>query len=138
MTEATRATTRYKTTNWPQYNAALKARGSLTIWFERDMQWFAAPSGKRGRQHLFSDACIQFCLSIKCLFNLPLRQSLGLVQSLLKLAQLGLSVKANGNAKNTAPSDGASGVRCIWPSTQPPWRYVPSKSLTTASVMRRC
>jgi hypothetical protein len=89
MSDAAKPTkTRYKTRNWAQYNAALKARGSLTIWLDRDMQWLATPSGKRGRQQMFSDACIQFCLSLKCLFNLPLRQTLGLVQSLLQLAGL--------------------------------------------------
>ena len=52
------------------------------------MQWVAAPSGKRGRSQKFSDAAIQFCLTIKCLFGLPLHQSLGLVQSLLRMAGL--------------------------------------------------
>lgn len=52
------------------------------------MQWEGSPNGKRGRDQTFSDAAIQFCLSIKCLYGLPLRQSLGLVQSLLTLAQL--------------------------------------------------
>ena len=46
------------------------------------------PSGKRGRSQTFSDAAIQFCLSIKCLFNLPLRQAMGMTQSLLHLAGL--------------------------------------------------
>jgi IS5 family transposase len=49
-------------------------------------------AGKRGRQRVFSDAAIQFCLSIKCLFNLALRQSLGLVESVLRLAGLDWSV----------------------------------------------
>lgn len=40
---------RYRTTNWKQYNAALKARGSLTVWLNKDMCWFATASGKRGR-----------------------------------------------------------------------------------------
>ena len=79
---------RYKTTNWKAYNAALKARGSLTMWLDRDMQWYAPASGKRGRQQIFSDRAIEFCLSIKCLFGLALRQSLGLVQSVLRLAGL--------------------------------------------------
>jgi hypothetical protein len=56
------------------------------------MPWYAPASGKRGRQRIFSDAAIPFCLSIKCLFNLALRQSLGLglglVESLLRLAGL--------------------------------------------------
>ncbi|MDP3344872.1 MAG: transposase, partial [Hydrogenophaga sp.] len=92
MTEPKGAKTRYKTTNWAAYNAALKARGSLTIWLDKDMQWYAPASGKRGRQRIFSEAAIQFCLSIKCLFNLALRQSLGLVESLLRLAGLNWSV----------------------------------------------
>ena len=37
---------RYRTTNWSHYNAGLKARGSLTVWFDRNMSWFAAASGK--------------------------------------------------------------------------------------------
>lgn len=80
--------TKYRTTNWKAYNAALKARGALTMWLDKDMQWLAEPSGKRGRRQIFSDAAIQFCLSIKCLFGLALRQTLGLVESLLRLAQL--------------------------------------------------
>lgn len=88
MTEPKGAKARYKTTNWAAYNAALKARGSLTIWLDKDMQWYAPASGKRGRQQVFSDAAIQFCLSIKCLFGLALRQSLGVVESLLRLAGL--------------------------------------------------
>ena len=80
--------TKYRTTNWSEYNASLKARGSLTVWLDKEMQWLAQPNGKRGRNQTFSDAAIQFCLSIKCLFGQPLRQSLGMVQSLLKLAHL--------------------------------------------------
>lgn len=79
---------KYRTTNWAQYNAALKARGSLTMWLDRGMQWLAKSSGKRGRSQIFSDAAIQFCLSIKCLFVQSLRQALGMAQSLLKLVGL--------------------------------------------------
>jgi IS5 family transposase len=79
---------RYRTTNWKQYNAALKARGSLTVWFDKNMAWFAAASGKRGRSPKFSDAAIEFCLTLKNLFGLALRQATGLVQSLLTLSGL--------------------------------------------------
>lgn len=37
---------------------------------------------------MFSNAVIQFCLSIKRLFGLALRQAMGVVESLLKLAGL--------------------------------------------------
>jgi hypothetical protein len=79
---------RYRTTNWSHYNAGLKARGSLTVLFDRNMSWFAAASGKRGRSPTFSDAAIQFCLTIKNLFGQALRQATGLVQSLLTLSGL--------------------------------------------------
>ena len=82
------APAKYQTTPWKAYNAALKARGSLMIWLDRDTQWPGAPHGKRGRTRTFSDAAIQFCLTIKCLFNLALRQAVGMVQRLLKLAGL--------------------------------------------------
>ena len=86
MSESSWGKRRYRTINWKAYNCALKARGDLTIWLDKDMQWLATPSGKPGRSKTFSDAAIQFCLTVKCLFNLPLRQALGLVQSLLRLA----------------------------------------------------
>ncbi len=78
----------YKTTNWSSYNAALKRRGSLTIWFDPDMTWEAAPSAKRGRQQAYSDAAIQTCLTLKVVFGMALRQTTGFVASLLKLAGL--------------------------------------------------
>jgi hypothetical protein len=52
------------------------------------LKWAADPTGKRGRNPVFSDAAIQFCLTIKCLFGLALRQTTGMVESLLQLAHL--------------------------------------------------
>ena len=31
----------YRTTNWKSYNDALKQRGSLLIWLDKDMMWLA-------------------------------------------------------------------------------------------------
>ena len=42
---------KYKTTNWRRYNQALKARGALMVWLDRDLQWSGLASGKRGRNH---------------------------------------------------------------------------------------
>ena len=79
------APTKYKTTNWSAYNEALRRRGSLTIWFDPDMVWKPPPTRKRGRQPSFSDAAIQTCLTMKVLFGMPLRQTTGFMQSLLRL-----------------------------------------------------
>jgi len=35
------APAQYKTTSWRDYNAAFKARGSLLIWLDPAMQWYA-------------------------------------------------------------------------------------------------
>ena len=56
------------------------------------MVWVPPPGGKRGRQHQFSDAAIQACLTFKVLFGLPLRQTTGFVESLLQLAGLDWAV----------------------------------------------
>ena len=79
---------RYRTTNWADYNAALRKRGSLSVWFDPEMVWHAGKSGKRGRPETFSDAAIQTCLTLKVLFGLPLRQTVGLVESLIQMAGL--------------------------------------------------
>ena len=82
----------YKTRNWPAYNEAVKRRGSLTIWFDPEMSWDAAPTGRRGRQQTYSDAAIQTCLSMKVLFGMALRQTTGFVESLLRLVGLNWTV----------------------------------------------
>jgi hypothetical protein len=82
---------RYRTTNWSAYNAALRKRGSLSVWFDPEMDWHAGKTGKtgkRGRPETFSDAAIQTCLSLKVLFGLPLPQTVGLVESLIQMAGL--------------------------------------------------
>lgn len=81
-------TPKYRTTNWSSYNDSLCQRGALLLWIDKDMEWAGAPSGQRGRSPLFSDAAIQFCLMIKNLYGLALRQTTGMVRSLLKLAGL--------------------------------------------------
>ena len=78
----------YHTTNWRSFNAALKQRGSLQIWFDPATVWLAEPSCKRGRSATFTDAAIQACLTLQALFGLPLRQTTGLVAGLLVLAGL--------------------------------------------------
>jgi hypothetical protein len=55
---------------------------------DQSLQSLGEPNRERGRSPTFSDAAIQFCLSIKCLYAQPLRQALRMGQSLLRLAKL--------------------------------------------------
>ena len=52
------------------------------------MVWHAGKTGKRGRPETFSDAAIQTCLTLKVLFGLPLRQTVGLIESLIQMTGL--------------------------------------------------
>ena len=79
-----------RTTSWKQCNAAFKALGSLPIWMDKCVTWFAAASGKRARSPKFSDVAIEFCLMFKNLFGLALCQATGLVESVLQLSGLTL------------------------------------------------
>jgi hypothetical protein len=51
---------KYRTTNWTEYNAALKRRGSLMVWLDPDLQWQAGATGRAGRPAVFSEAAIPF------------------------------------------------------------------------------
>lgn len=90
MSKPTRA--QYRTTNWPAYNTSHKRRRSLMVWVDPEFAWQAAPSGCAGQPAVFSDAAIQFCLTLKFMFGLGLRQTTGLAESLIKLAQLDWNV----------------------------------------------
>ncbi len=52
------------------------------------MAWHAPLEGRPGRPPVFSNAAIQFCLSIKVLFKLPPQQTAGMVASLWQRAGL--------------------------------------------------
>jgi hypothetical protein len=84
---------RYRTRNWPQYNSSLANRGSLTIWFDtRSRANWLNPnsSGRPGRPFLYADAAIECCLVVREVFHLPLRQTQGLIRSILELMQIDL------------------------------------------------
>lgn len=78
---------RCRTTSWKSYNDALRRRGSLLIWLDKDVAWLANREGRPGRPPVFSDVAIQFCLMMKVLFGLPLRQTTGMVASILETAR---------------------------------------------------
>jgi len=85
---------RYKVTNWQAYEAGLRQRGSLTIWFTEEAiaAWRAAPRTTPGGQARYSDLAIETSLILRTVFHQPLRQTEGLVGSLLELMGLDLPV----------------------------------------------
>lgn len=81
---------KYRITNWSEYNNGLKLRGSLNIWFDKDIssKWYEGVSHKRGAPRVYSDFAITIILQLRFLFKQPLRQTEGLTESILKLMGL--------------------------------------------------
>ena len=72
------------------------------IWLDKEMTWLAPHDGRPGRPAVFPDTAIQFCLTIKVLFTLPIRQTTGMVASLLRMANLDRAVPDCTNPVPTA------------------------------------
>lgn len=83
-----------RVTNWSAYNEALRQRGSLTVWFTDDAiaAWKAAPRTTPGGQPHYSELAITTALTLRAVFHLPLRQTEGLISSVLQLLDLDLPV----------------------------------------------
>jgi hypothetical protein len=77
---------KWRVTNWPEYDRALVQRGNLTVWFDEEFvrnHWRPAPSGKKGAPMKYSDRAIQVLLMIKATFHLPYRALEGFARSLM-------------------------------------------------------
>src|SRR3954470_3992982 len=85
---------RHRVTNWAAYDASLRQRGSLTVWVtdEAIRAWRAAPRTTRGGQPRYSPLAILTALTLRAVFRLALRQTEGLVGSILRLLGLELAV----------------------------------------------
>ena len=84
----------HKVTNWPAYEAGLRQRGSLTVWFtdEAVAAWAAAPRTTRGGQPSYSPLAILTALTLRAVFRLAYRQAEGLIASIISLLGLALRV----------------------------------------------
>ena len=85
---------KHRVTNWTEYDAGLRARGSLTVWFmaEAIEGWRAEARTGRGGQAKYSDLAIAIAPTLRAVFRLALRQTEGLIASILRLLGLDLAV----------------------------------------------
>jgi hypothetical protein len=92
--ESRKGASRYKVTNWKEYDASLVQRGNIAFWISEDAisKWHPSPERNRqGGQTKYSDIAIQTCLVMRSVYKLPLRQTEGFVNSLIKLLELDIS-----------------------------------------------
>src|SRR4051812_21639003 len=85
---------RHKVANWREYDASLRQRGSLTVWFtdEAVAAWAAEPRTTRGGQPWYSALAILTALTSRAVFRLAYRQTESLIGSAIGLLGLALRV----------------------------------------------
>jgi hypothetical protein len=117
---------RHRVTNWSEYDAALRQRGSLTVWFTEEAvaAWAAEPRTTRGGQPSYSDLAITTALTLRAVFRLALRQTEGLIGSILRLLGLDLAAPDHSTLSRRAetlhvprPRSGREAVHLLVDST---------------------
>jgi transposase len=85
---------KFKVTNWPAYNESLRRRGDLTVWISDEAltQWAAPRRTSRGGQPKYSDLAITMCLTLRVVYDQPLRQTQGMMRSIATLIGVEIAV----------------------------------------------
>jgi IS5 family transposase len=86
---------RYRLRNWHEYNSALVQRGSLTLWINDEVvtAWRNTESeGKRGHPRTYPETAILTMATVQEVYHLPLRQTEGLLGSILTWLKVELPV----------------------------------------------
>jgi hypothetical protein len=115
-------------TNWPAYEAGLRQRGDLTVWFSEEAiaAWCTEPRTSRSGQPWYSPLAILTALTLRAVFRLALRQAEGLIGSLIRLLGLdfpvpdhtSLSRRADGqDVPHPRSGSGAEAVHLLVDST---------------------
>jgi len=117
---------RHQVTNSAAYDAALRRRGSLTVWFTDAAiaAWQAEPRNTRGGQPRYSALAIATALTLRAVFRLALRQTEGLIGSVITLLGLNLAVPDHSTLSRRAetlelprPQPGSAPVHLLVDST---------------------
>ena len=86
--------TQYRIRNWSAYNAALIARGSLTLWVDEEAlkAWRYTGPTQRGAQYVYAEAAISCVLTLRAVYHLALRATEGFARSVFTLLDVALPV----------------------------------------------
>ena len=100
---------KYRIRNWREYERGLRSRGDVTIWLSEDAiaAWVAPKNGLGGGQRRYSNLAVRTALTLRVVFSLPLRQTEGFLDSLLRL--MGLTSRPRTTPHSRA---GTKSLRC--------------------------
>lgn len=101
---------RDRVTNWPEYDAALVRRGSVTVWFSDDAvaAWHAPATGERGAPPIYSAIAIETGLALRLVFHQPLRQTEGMLRSIAGVLGVNIAIP-----DHTTPSRRGGGLTIL-------------------------
>ncbi len=124
---------KHRVTNSAAYDAALRQRGSLTVWFMDGAiaGWQAAPRTTSGGQPWYSPLAILAALTLRSVFRLALRQTEGLIGSIIGLLGLELRVPDHSTLSRRAKT-------LEMPRSQPRRNGEPLHLLVDSTGLRLC
>lgn len=84
--------TKYRATNWAECDRSRGERDDITLWIspEAFKAWKPRASRRRGAPRNDSDLAVETALTLRVVFQLPLRQAKGFLRSLLELMDISL------------------------------------------------
>jgi hypothetical protein len=105
---------RHRLMNWPAYEANLRQRGSLTVRFTgaANAGGRVKPRTSRGGQFWYSPLAILTALTLRTVFRLALRQTVGLIGSVIRLFGLDLPVPDHTTMTRRADRLDVQRLRC--------------------------
>ena len=109
---------KFKVRNWREYDAALRSRGSLTMWVTPEAIdcWAAEPRTTRGGQSSYSDLAIETSLMLRLVFGQALRQTEGLMASIFELLGVDLKAPDHSTVSRRAMSLKSISKQCVLPA----------------------
>jgi len=110
---------KFQVTNWAEYEAGLRRRGSLMLWMtpEALSSWQAPKRTTRGGQPRYSDLAIETALTLRLVFGLRLRQTEGFLTSVLTLMGLDLAVPDHTTLEPSGKQTAIAGRAATAPSS---------------------
>jgi len=104
--------------NWHEYDAALRARGSLTMWITPEAMavWTAQLRSTPGGQSFYSDLAVQTILMLRLAFRQPLHQTEGLMSSIFELLEVDLKAPDHSAVSRRAMSLKPISEQCVLPT----------------------
>lgn len=102
--------------NWAEDDRTLRQRGSLTVWISDEAieAWGYRGPRKRGGQQVYADVASETGLTVRAVYQLPLRQTEGFMTSVVKLLGMEMAVP-----DHTTLSRRASGLSVTLPVRRP-------------------